>query len=90
VLNILHHFNLVEAISQTNEDELTVLAKYARGTRLGLEIGSFQGVSAAKIARNMGAEAILYCVDPWPDRNSHRNPCLKIFDPPYAPRRNLT
>ena len=80
VLNTLHRLRLVEAISQTNEAELSALANYARDTRLALEIGSFQGVSTAKIARNMPVEGILYCVDPWPNRNSHRNPCLKIFE----------
>lgn len=79
VLNMLHRFGLVEAISQTNEAELSALSKYARGFRLALEIGSFQGVSAAKIARNMSADGILYCVDPWPERNSRGNPCLDIF-----------
>jgi len=80
VLNVFHRVRLVEAISQTNEAELSALADYARDARLALEIGSFQGVSAAKIARNMPIEGILYCVDPWPKRNSHRNPCLEIFE----------
>jgi hypothetical protein len=80
VLNTLHRLRLVETISQTNEAELSALANYARDTRLALEIGSFQGVSAAKIARNMPVEGILYCVDPWPNRDSHRNACLQIFE----------
>jgi predicted O-methyltransferase YrrM len=80
ILNTFHRLKLVEAISQTNEAELSALANYARDTRLALEIGSFQGVSAAKIARNMPVEGILYCVDPWPSRASHRNPCLEIFE----------
>jgi predicted O-methyltransferase YrrM len=79
-LNALHRFKLVEAVSQTNEAELGALAQYARDLRLALEIGSFQGVSAARIAANISPEAILYCVDPWPERNSHRDPSLKIFE----------
>ena len=80
VLNILHRFRLVEAISQTNEAELRALGNYASGFQLALEIGSFQGVSAVRIASKMSAEAILYCIDPWPNRDSHPNPCLQIFE----------
>ena len=90
ILNTLHRFRLVEAISQTNEAELAALAKYANDTRLGLEIGSFQGVAAAIIARNMSAEGILYCIDPWPDQNSHLESLSGNIRTPYPPNRNLT
>jgi predicted O-methyltransferase YrrM len=77
--NALHRFRVIEATSQTIEVELCMLAKYARGLRLALEIGSDQGISAARIASALSDDAILYCVDPWPNRSGRRNPSLKIF-----------
>ena len=63
ILNTLHRFRLVEAISQTNEAEFSALADYARDKGLVLEIGSFQGVSAGRIGKNISVDGILYCVD---------------------------
>jgi predicted O-methyltransferase YrrM len=78
-LNILHRLRLVRPASQTNEEELVALGKYAAGTHIALEIGSFQGVSAAIIASSMDRGGVLYCVDPWPELVKKANSCLAIF-----------
>lgn len=80
ILKFLHSFWLVEAGSQTYPDELNTLAKYAKGVRLALEIGSDQGVSAAIIAASIDKTGLLYCVDPWPKRRNATNPCKAIFE----------
>jgi len=79
ILNLLHHAHIVGPISQTNETELRTIEKYAQATRLAFEIGSFQGVSAVRIAASMAKDGILYCVDPWPTDKSGTNPCYLIF-----------
>ena len=55
------------------------LGKYATGTHIALEIGSYQGVSAAVIASSMDRGGVLYCVDPWPELAKKANSCLAIF-----------
>ena len=80
ILNLLHRASLVQAISQTYPVELEGLAHFARNARLALEIGSFQGVSAAYIAEALGPDGVLYCVDPWPPRRAAPNPCRAIFE----------
>jgi predicted O-methyltransferase YrrM len=79
-LNILHQLHLVQATSQTVEDELKILELYAAERRLGLEIGSHQGVSAVRIAAAMASDSTLYCVDPWPSAAGQINPCQAIFE----------
>lgn len=56
-----------------------MIEKYAAGKKLALEIGSYQGVSAARIAKAMAADGVLYCVDPWEAVNGNINPCYAIF-----------
>ena len=79
ILNVLHKLRLVNATSQTNDEELQALARYAKGARIALEIGSYQGVSAAVIARNLASDGRLVCVDPWPTNGKRDNPEFKIF-----------
>jgi predicted O-methyltransferase YrrM len=79
ILNALHRFHLVDATSQTNAQELQTLARYAKGARFALEIGSYQGVSAAVIAQNLAADGTLCCVDPWPLNRRVTNPVHSIF-----------
>jgi predicted O-methyltransferase YrrM len=79
VWDLLHRIHMVRAISQTNAVELAALAKYAARAKIALEIGSFQGVSAATIARNLQSGGYLYCVDPWPSKIGHSDPVFQIF-----------
>ena len=79
LLNLLHRFYLAKPLSQTNEEELAVLSRYAAGKRKGLEIGTHEGVSAARITAAM-ADGVLYCVDPWPAAKGRENPCLLIAE----------
>ena len=80
LLNLLHSLHLVRATSQTKESELRLLERHARGARVALEIGSYQGVSASRIAAAMDDEGILYCVDPWPPSKAGTNSCYSIFE----------
>lgn len=77
-LNLLHKLHLASPGSQTIGKELATLARYATGTKNSLEIGTFQGVSAVHIVKAMSPDGILTCVDPWPEVNGRKNPCLLI------------
>jgi predicted O-methyltransferase YrrM len=79
VLNLLHWANLVNARSQTIPAELDALEHHAAGARQALEIGTYQGVSAARIAGALAPGGLLYCVDPWPETEERgNNPCWSI------------
>ncbi len=78
VLNALHFVNLVGATSQTIPAELNALERHAVGASQALEIGTYQGVSATRIARALARGGILHCVDPWPENESGENPCWSI------------
>jgi len=79
VLNVLHWANLVNATSQTIPAELDALERHAAGARQALEIGTYQGVSAARIAAALAPGGVLYCVDPWVETEERRNnPCWSI------------
>ncbi len=84
LVNPLHALGVVEAHSQTNADELACLGRHAKGHDTALEIGTYMGVSAAVIAKNLSPEGRLFCVDPWELRLGKENPCLTIC------RRELT
>lgn len=79
VLNLLHWAGLASPISQTSAAELAALERHAANARTALEIGSFQGVSAARIAAAMEPTGVLFCVDPWLEVNGKQNPCWSIF-----------
>jgi predicted O-methyltransferase YrrM len=67
ILNVLHLLRLIGPTSQTIPSELDGLARHAKGKMRALEIGSYQGVSAAVIAEALDAKGNLHCIDPWPD-----------------------
>jgi predicted O-methyltransferase YrrM len=79
VLNLLHWANLVGATSQTIPVELKALERHAAGAHQALEIGTYQGVSAVRIAGALAPDGLLYCVDPWPRIDGQEdNPCYSI------------
>src|ERR1700683_5393721 len=81
ILNVLHGANLFKATSQTIPAELDALERHAAGARQALEIGTYQGVSAARIARAVSPAGLLYCVDPWPVVSGRQsNPCWSICE----------
>lgn len=70
LLNILHSIYLADAHSQMVEGEKQVLAKHAKDRTKALEIGTYMGVSANIIAKALGSNGKLFCVDPFlPKRN---------------------
>jgi predicted O-methyltransferase YrrM len=78
LLDVLHQLRLVHATSQTNEAELEVISRYARGALCAVEIGTYQGVSASRIAASLDPAGILFCVDPWPGGKNGRDPNFAI------------
>jgi predicted O-methyltransferase YrrM len=78
ILNQLHRIRLAEATTQTNDEELAALQRHARGKQRLLEIGTYQGVSAARIAKAMSPDGKLWCVDPWPRTAAGENSCMSI------------
>lgn len=80
ILNLLHALHLAQPCSQTIESELLALASHAKGKRVALEIGTFQGVSAVRIVRALAHGGLLYCVDPWPETDGKPNSCWSITE----------
>jgi predicted O-methyltransferase YrrM len=78
LLNLMHTVGLAEPSSQTIESEFDVIKKYARGKRSAVEIGTYQGVSAAIIARQLDPAGRIYCVDPWFQIGGKENHLLTI------------
>jgi len=80
ILNQLHRLRLAHATSQTTTEERAALERYATGARKALEIGTYQGVSAVRIARALAPDGILFCVDPWLGKNGRTDPCWQICE----------
>lgn len=80
ILNLLHALRLAKPCTQTIECELLALARHAKGRRVALEIGTFQGVSAVHIVRALAHGGLLYCVDPWPETDGKPNSCWSITE----------
>jgi predicted O-methyltransferase YrrM len=78
ILNVLHKWRIVNSTSQTNDLELKALQQHATGAKVAVEIGTYQGVSAARIAAVLGLGGTLYCVDPWPEDDGRPNPGLEM------------
>ena len=79
VVNLLHRMYLVQPHTQTNEEELSCLERHAGGRGVAVEIGTHQGVSAARIAAKLdGAHPRLFCIDPWLITSGTENPSYKI------------
>lgn len=77
IYNALHSLYLVPPFSETQPDELDCLARYAKGTRVAIEIGTFMGVSAARIANALADDGKLWCVDPYFGGEALRAVCLR-------------
>ncbi len=75
VIDALHAAGLVEAFSSTTTQELACIERHASGSKAAVEIGTAMGVSAARIARAMAPDGILYCVDPYP---AYQDPMWRI------------
>lgn len=80
LLNVFHLLRIFEAHSQMTEAEKSSLAKYAEGKMNALEIGTYMGVSANLIAKNIHQQGVLYCVDPFISRKNSQNPGLKMAE----------
>jgi predicted O-methyltransferase YrrM len=80
IRNVLHLLGILNPETQTETAELGCLANYAAGALIAVEIGSFEGVSAAVIAESMDPEGMLYCIDPWPNLSGRPSPSLSIFE----------
>jgi predicted O-methyltransferase YrrM len=78
VLNLLHAMGMASPATQTIGIELNCLARHARGRRVALEIGTFQGVSARVIAQALDPAGKLYCVDPWDPVGQRENEVFTI------------
>jgi predicted O-methyltransferase YrrM len=74
----MHTVGLAEPSSQTIVSEFDVIKKYARGKRSAVEIGTYQGVSAAIIAQQLDPAGKIYCVDPWFEIGGKENHLLTI------------
>ena len=53
------------AESQTTVAERRALARHAAGRRVVAEIGVFEGLTSAVLARAMALDGTLYCIDPF-------------------------
>lgn len=51
--------------SQTTKNEQLAIAKYAKGATSSVEIGVFEGVNTAIIAKEIASNGILYAIDPF-------------------------
>lgn len=81
LLNALHWLGLKSPTSQTIAPELESLGRHAHDKVRALEIGSYQGISAAVIAKALGPQGRLYCIDPWPDTpRGSANPGYRMFE----------
>jgi predicted O-methyltransferase YrrM len=71
VFDFLHWAGLVHPLSQTIQEEWNSITHYASCAATALEIGSYMGVTATKIAGVMAADGKLFCIDPYePPYNS--------------------
>jgi predicted O-methyltransferase YrrM len=68
---------LVPPFTETNRRELDCLARFAKNARTAIEIGTFMGASASRIAAALGAEGKLWCVDPYFNGEALRSVCLR-------------
>jgi predicted O-methyltransferase YrrM len=76
--NLLHAVRLATPDSQTAQVELEALKAHASRARIAIEIGTYQGVSAAIIAKALQPGGVLHCVDSWPEHFGRPNPCRLI------------
>lgn len=74
VLNVLHALGLSTPHSQMTLEEMACLKKHALNKNLGLEIGTYMGVSATIISSVMNPTGKLFCVDPFERKKGKDNP----------------
>src|SRR3712207_2111978 len=60
-----HRLGLEPARSQTSEAERAILSLYASRAKRLLEIGVYEGLTTAILAKAMPEDAVLYGVDPF-------------------------
>lgn len=77
IYNALHSLYLVPPFTETQPDELDCLVRYAKGAHVAIEIGTFMGVSAARIANVLADDGKLWCVDPYFGGEALRAVCLR-------------
>lgn len=77
VYNWLHAAYLVPAFTATRPGELSCLERQAAGAKVAVEIGSFMGASACRIAPALAAGGKLYCVDPYINCDALQAICLR-------------
>src|ERR1043165_2148602 len=77
IYNALHALHLVQAHTETQPNELACLARYAKGCETAIEIGTFMGVSAARIAASLSVNGRIYCVDPYYGGDALLKICLR-------------
>lgn len=66
LIHVLKYFlGLEPAASQTTEAERVAVGRYLAGRKRLVEIGVFEGVTTAAIARGMDQGAVLYAIDPF-------------------------
>lgn len=80
IFNVLHALGLVSPFSDTREDELKCLERWAKGRRTAVEIGTSMGVSAARLAAALASNGRLYCVDPYPEGDPVKTIFLRHVD----------
>lgn len=54
-----------DPITQTSENERKSLEKYAANAKVAVEIGVFEGVNTALIAKSINENGVLYGIDPF-------------------------
>jgi predicted O-methyltransferase YrrM len=66
---VLHLFKVILRIdqpdTQTTPEERNALEKYAKDARTAIEIGVYEGVNTAIIARTLGTDGTIYGIDPF-------------------------
>lgn len=77
IYNLLHTLGLVPPFTATITKELDCVARHARGARKAIEIGTFMGASASRIAAALAPDGRLWCVDPYINGEAIRSVCLR-------------
>lgn len=80
LLNLFHYLRMVEAHSQMNAEEKQALKRYAHDCEKALEIGTYMGISANIIAKELRPGGLLFCIDPFVKRKGMKNPGLSIAE----------
>jgi predicted O-methyltransferase YrrM len=63
---VLYGLGLERAQTQTTDEERGLLARYAAGSRVVVELGVFEGVTARLLRGALAEGGELWCIDPFP------------------------